>query len=202
MHSAQRHSTVSGRKTELRQVAKALALSVVVFFGILAEALAAPVTIVAIGADNVAGRGMGRHRNTGGVSPSEAFPAQLEGLLRSQGIDAHVSNAGIPGATTSDILAQLDSSVPDNTRLVILDLARGNDKKKGSLRDEAGYVEEIQSRLNARHITLIILPRWEKIPGAIANRDSDGHHFTSKGHAQIAAYLLPKVMTILGEQSH
>jgi acyl-CoA thioesterase-1 len=182
-------------------VIRTLALSALVLFGMLAEALAAPANIVAIGADNVAGRGMGKHY-PGGVSASVAFPAQLEGLLRAQGIDAHVTNAGIPGGTTADIVSQLDSSVPDGTQLVILDLARGNDKKRGNVDDQADHVAEIRSRLSARHIALFVLPRWQRIPGAVENRDPDGHHFTAEGHARIAAFLLPRVMRILGDRAH
>ncbi len=195
------HSTFAARRNKLTQAAQALALGLVVSVGVFTEALADPALIVAIGADNVAGKGKGRHSNTGGVSRGEAFPAQLEAMLRAQGIDARVSNAGVPGDTTPGILARLDSSVPDETRLVILDLARGNDKKKVGLQAETASVEEIERRLEARHIKLMILPAWGHIPGAIDNRDPDGHHFTAKGHAQIAAYLLPKVTAILGEQS-
>ena len=42
--------------------------------------------IVAIGASNVAGRG---------VSSSDAWPAQLEGMLAAKGRHVHVTNAGI-----------------------------------------------------------------------------------------------------------
>src|ERR1700730_10492515 len=79
---------------------------------------AASINIVALGASGTAGRGQGRH--SGGVSPEEAFPAQLESMLRARGYDAHVTNAGVAGYTTDGMLARLDSSVPDGTRLVIL----------------------------------------------------------------------------------
>jgi hypothetical protein len=51
---------------------------------------------------------------------------------------------------------------------------------------------------DARHIAVILLPKWRKIPGLLEARDSDGHHFTAKGHAIIASYLLPQVMELLG----
>src|SRR5882757_6196907 len=68
--------------------------------------------IVAIGASNVAGKG---------VSSSDARPAQLEGMLAAKGRTVHVTNAGINGDTNSGMLARLDSAVPAGTKIVLLD---------------------------------------------------------------------------------
>jgi len=149
--------------------------------------------IVAIGADNTAGYGTGsRH---GGVGRSKAYPAQLEAMLHSRGIDAHVFNAGKPHDTTAGILNRLDNAVPNETRLVILNPAKGDDLQQGLEEKEHGYIEEIRQKLEARHIPLIVLPELGKIA---SHRDYDGHHFTAEGHAEIAAYLLPKVVEVLG----
>jgi acyl-CoA thioesterase-1 len=86
--------------------------------------------IVAIGASNVAGRG---------VSSSDAWPAQLEGMLAAKGRNVHVTNAGISGDTNAGMLARLDSAVPAGTKIVLLDrygggwnarrLGRGNRRR-------------------------------------------------------------------------
>ena len=55
--------------------------------------------IVALGASNTAGWGVGS-RN--------AYPAQLEAMLRSRGYDAHVANAGVSFDTTSGMLGRVD----------------------------------------------------------------------------------------------
>ena len=47
---------------------------------------ARPLNIVAIGASNTSGLGVGEQN---------AYPAVLERLLRQKGIDAHVTNAGV-----------------------------------------------------------------------------------------------------------
>ncbi|RVC97457.1 MAG: esterase [Mesorhizobium sp.] len=161
------------------------------------QADAASPQIVAIGADNVAGRGIGR-RHPGGVGRSEAFPAQLQAMLRAKGVAATVTNAGRGGETTPGMLEHLNSDVPDGTRLVIIDIAKGNDKHQGVEGDEADALRQIKAGLTERHISFIVLPPWEQIPGATQNRDPDGHHFTAKGHAKIAAYLLPMVLRKLG----
>ena len=70
----------------------------------------AQVRIVALGDSNIAGKG---------VSTSQAYPAQLEAALRARGLDVTVSNAGINGNTTADVLSRLDRAVPDGTDFVI-----------------------------------------------------------------------------------
>lgn len=162
------------------------------------QAHAKTVLIVAVGADNVYGHGIGK-RNTAGVDPSEAFPAQLQTLLRARGIDVHVSNAGVPRENDAQVLARLDSSVPKGTRLVIVVPSKGNDKKSGIDKEvRRRYLYRIEAHLRARHIAFIKTPNWKRIPGLLAQRAWDGHHFTAKGHAIIARYLLPKVIAKLG----
>ena len=58
------------------------------------------VKIVALGASNTEGWG---------VSPSEAYPARLQALLKARGIDATVINAGIAGDTTGGMMARLET---------------------------------------------------------------------------------------------
>src|ERR1700693_639154 len=71
---------------------------------------ATQITIVALGASNTEGQGVGRE---------VAFPAKLEALLKQKGYDVQVKNAGIKANTTGQMLERLDSSVPDGVKLVI-----------------------------------------------------------------------------------
>ena len=166
-------------------------LLAVALFGFLASAAsanAASLNIVALGASNTAGMGKGKH--PGGVPRSQAFPAQLEALLRAKGIDAHVRNAGLAGDTTGGMLRRMDAAVPDGTQVVILQTG-GNDAREGG--DTAGNTAQITSKLEARGIKVIMLDR----PSAYApasTRDPDGEHYNAQGHAAIAAGLLPQVM--------
>ena len=151
---------------------------------------AAEIRIVALGASNTYGSGRGSHR--GGVSPSLAYPAQLQRLLRARGFAASVRNAGVPGDTTGGMLARLNSAVPKGTSIVILDPG-GNDARRGLAGTTAGNIEAIRQRLAARGIKLIVISRL----GRIAPRDTllpDRQHFNARGHAAIAAYLVPLVM--------
>src|ERR1700684_819626 len=82
----------------------------------LASATAAQ--IVAFGASNTAGYGVGS---------DSAWPVRLEAMLRAKGYQATVANAGISGDTTIGMLERLDSAVPDGTQLVILAIFPYND---------------------------------------------------------------------------
>ena len=169
----------------MRHIAYALLTAALMAGGIVQAA--AEVRIVALGASNTYGSG----RHGGGVSPSQAFPAQLEAMLRARGIAARVSNKGVPGDTTAGMLGRLDSAVPDGTAVVILQPG-GNDVRRAGSGNTTGNITEIQRRLAARHIPVIMLIN----PGRIApkdSRDPDGQHFNARGHAAIASWLAPQV---------
>src|ERR1700731_4860393 len=85
-------------------------------------ASAAAAQIVAFGASNTAGHGVGS---------DQAWPARLEAMLRAKGYQATVANAGISGDTTASMLERLDAAVPDGTELVILAIFPYNDAGKG-----------------------------------------------------------------------
>jgi acyl-CoA thioesterase-1 len=74
--------------------------------------VAAGAQIVALGASDVAG--------WFGVSHHQAWPAQLEEMLKAKGYNVHVKNAGKPGDTPWGLLHRLDSAVPSGTKIVIL----------------------------------------------------------------------------------
>ena len=158
------------------------------------DAQAASVTIVALGASNTYGKGRGAH--PGGVVQSQAYPAQLQALLKAKGIDARVINAGVPGDTTGGMLARLNSAVPSGTRIVILQTG-GNDARRGLGGEAAGNTAQITSKLRERGIQVILLDRIGAYAPA-STRDPDGQHFNVQGHAAIAARLLPQVTAAIG----
>ena len=93
-----------------------LVLLLTVFLGI---AYAEPIKIVALGASNTYGQG---------VSRDEAYPAQLEKLLRAAGYDVVVKNEGTSGQTTMDELGKVNAAVPDGVKIVIF-APGGNDNR-------------------------------------------------------------------------
>ena len=159
----------------------------------VADARAASINIVALGASQTAGRGNGRH--SGGVSPDEAFPARLESLLRARGYDAHVTNAGVAGDTTDGMLGRLDSSVPAGTNLVILQPGT-NDGRKGASAGRAVNVPLIIQSLKARGIKVIMA----NVASAAAYVGPDGQHLTAEGQNVVAQNLLPRVIAAVGRR--
>jgi acyl-CoA thioesterase-1 len=138
-------------------------------------------TIVALGASNTYGKGVARN---------QAYPAQLEAILRAKGLSVRVVNAGISGDTTEGMLGRLDSAVPDGTSAVILQPG-GNDRRKG----RPDRTADIQSRLAARHIPVIML--GNSMLGGLPHQ-SDGQHLTPEGYHMLAQSLALQVSGAIG----
>ena len=132
--------------------------------------------IVALGASNTYGKGVARN---------QSYPAQLEAILRAKGSNVRVVNAGINGDTTEGMLGRLDSAVPNGTSAVILQPG-GNDRRKG----RPDRTSEIQSRLAARHIPVIMLANGmlRGLP-----HQPDGQHLTPEGYHMLAETIASQV---------
>jgi acyl-CoA thioesterase-1 len=137
-------------------------------------------TVVALGASNTAGKG---------VSSSEAYPAQLEAMLRARGLDAAVINAGISGDTTGGMMARLDSAVPKGTKVVILQPG-GNDMRRG----RPDYTAQIRSRLMAMGVRVVMMPN-----GMFRGKphQPDGMHLTPEGYRMLARQMVGPVANAL-----
>jgi len=140
--------------------------------------------IVALGASSVQGYG---------VSSGEAFPSQLEAMLRAKGKNYSVSNQGVYGDTTSGVLSRLDSAVPQGTRIVIL-LIGGNDVRRGGTTEQArAGVNEIVARLKARNIRVISANPYYRAARGKGMVLPDGIHLTAAGQHYLASQLLPLI---------
>jgi len=161
--------------------------------GIAAPACAEPITIVALGASNTAGRG---------VAPQESFPAVLEAILRARGHDVRVINAGVSGDTPAGMLARLNSSVPPGTRVVVLNPG-GNDlrcgkrhqNECGTAAEHEATIAQIVGRLRARDIK-VVMAKFGSMPDSM--RQADGRHLTPGAHRMVANRLAPQVIAAIG----
>ena len=158
-----------------------LCLALLAAIAAFAVSSASAATVVALGASNTYGKGVARN---------QAFPAQLEAILRAKGLNVRVVNAGINGDTTESMLQRMDRAVPNGTSAVILQPG-GNDGRKGSPDRSA----EIRSRLQARGIAVIMLPNnvFKGLP-----HQSDGQHLTPEGYRMIAEGLASQVAGAIG----
>jgi acyl-CoA thioesterase-1 len=142
---------------------------------------AARLNIVAIGASNTTGFGVGE---------ANAYPALLQALLRKKGIDASVTNAGVNGDVTSGMRSRLDSAVPKGTDIAILQPG-GNDLRFfGTKEARAANVAAMTARLRARGIRVIVYDP-PTIPADFYQWDHI--HFNAAAHAKIAAILAAQI---------
>jgi len=142
-------------------------------------------TIVALGASNTFGKGVARE---------QAYPAQLEAILRARGHDARVVNAGVNGETTGEMLRRLDQAVPNGTSVVILQPG-GNDRRKGAEAERAGNISQIRNKLEGRGIRVVILENnmLRGLP-----HQPDGQHLTPEGYRALAQSLAARVTSAMG----
>ncbi len=157
------------------------ALAVAAAFWLVSPAAASTLNIVAIGASNTTGFGVGE---------ANAYPAVLQALLRKKGINANVTNAGVNGDVTSGMLRRIDSAVPQGTDLVILQPG-GNDLRFfGTKAARTANVAAMVARLRARHIRVIV---YDPDPVPADFYQWDHIHFNAAAHAKIAATLAAQI---------
>jgi acyl-CoA thioesterase I len=146
--------------------------------------------IVAFGASNVSGFK---------VEPSQTWPAQLEMLLQAKGYNVRVTNAGLEGDTTMHMLQRVDSSVPNGTKVVVLDIGGGfyNDKAHNISHDQGEKnMYAIATRLRERGIKIVRESSY-KLPEKF--KQTDKVHLNVAGHEELAKMLLPEVITALNQ---
>jgi len=158
---------------------KALALVAVLALALPVKAQA--LNIVAIGASNTSGWGVGEQN---------AYPALLQDLLRKKGIDARVTNAGRLGDVTAGMRNRLDEAVPKGTDIVILQPGANDLRFFGTKEARTANIAAMVQHLHGRGIRVIVYDP-ENIP-----RDFyqwDGIHFNAAAHAKIAATLAAQI---------
>jgi acyl-CoA thioesterase I len=150
-------------------------------FAVVAPVQARPLNIVAIGASNTTGFGVGEQN---------AYPAMLQALLRKKGIEAKVINAGVNGDVTAGMLRRLDSAVPKGTDIVILQPG-GNDLRFfGTKAARTANIAAMEKRLRARGIRFIL---YDPDPVPPDFYQWDHIHFNAAAHAKIAATLAAEI---------
>jgi acyl-CoA thioesterase-1 len=162
--------------------------AVLLFAAIITATFPACAQVVCLGASNTAGQG---------VPPQDAYPAQLELMLRAKGYAGRVVNSGISGETTVAMLARLDSAVPSGTQVVVLQPGRNDLRQSGNAAERDDNISKIVARLKSRQVEVVMLDSaiLDAIPRQYLQRD--GIHFTPEGYHLLASQLVPQVMRAL-----
>jgi acyl-CoA thioesterase I len=157
----------------------------------ISGAYAAHIDIVALGASNTAGYGVGTNA---------AWPAQLEALLKAKGYDVTVVNAGVSGETSSQILSRVDAVVTAGVKLVVLQILGGNDQRHGvGAAEHDANVQAAVARIRAHGAHVVLAGPDVTNPLISAHHQFDGIHLTEEGHAKLAQRLLPLVIAAIGQ---
>src|SRR5690242_7581405 len=142
---------------------------------------ARPLNIVAIGASNTSGLGVGEQN---------AYPAVLERLLRQRGIEAHVTNAGVLGDVTAGMRNRLDSAVARGTDIVILQPGANDLRFFGTKQARSANIAAMVQHLHTRGVRVIV---YDPDPVPRDFYQWDGIHFNAAAHAKIAATLAAQI---------
>lgn len=105
-----------------------------------------PVTILALGDSLTAGYGL---------QPSEAVPAILERLLRDEGYNVRMINAGVSGDTSGGGLARLDWSLAENPDAAIVELGANDGLRGMSVQQMEQNLDTILRKLTERGIVTL-----------------------------------------------
>jgi acyl-CoA thioesterase-1 len=165
-----------------RRIAWITLVSAVAFFTFVRGGSA---QVVALGASATAGYGL---------APAESFPAQLQAMLQAEGSHTRVINAGVSGETTAQILARVNGSVPEGTRIVILSIFMLNDGRHGvSPAEHRSNIAAMYRQLRARHIRIIDASGLITSAAKAGMLQRDRIHLTAEGNRRVAAALLASV---------
>jgi acyl-CoA thioesterase-1 len=153
-------------------------------FLLLISMASASAQIVALGASNTLGYG---------VSVGQSYPAQLQAMLQARGSSLRVTNEGVPGNTSGEILARLRSAVPDGTKIVILQFGTNDARMNTPPATRQANIAAILEELRKRGIKSLQVD--EMMDAALKDGlgQPDGIHLTAEGYRRVAAQLLPSM---------
>jgi hypothetical protein len=108
---------------------------------------------------------------------------------------------GVNGDSSAEILARA-KSVPDRTRLVLVEYARGNEARH-HITNTSGNMAEIQSQLSARNIKSIDIAGVIRLALERAGRSGNlisagGPHLNAEPYGEVARQVPPNVEAAIG----
>jgi acyl-CoA thioesterase-1 len=188
----------------MQHLQSALGVVVLLAFAPVAPASARPIHIVAYGDSMTAGWLVAR---------KDAYPAQLQALLRRKGHDVVVDNAGINGGTSLDALLHFDEAIAPSTDIALLEFGTNDLRGGASMKTVRERLTEIVRSLRARKIEVLLIgfaglklggvaraenvayAEWNLRPGQYRARDHA--HYNAQGYAIVVAGMLPQIEALI-----
>jgi acyl-CoA thioesterase I len=152
------------------------------------------------------------------VARKDAYPAQLQALLRKKGYDVAVTNAGINGGTLLDALLHFDQAIAPGTDIAIVEFGTNDLRQHAALKTVRSRLIEIVRALRARKIVVLVIglgslklddvaraedvayAQWDLPPGQYRARDHA--HYNAQGYSIVVARMLPQVETLIARAAH
>jgi acyl-CoA thioesterase I len=147
------------------------------------------------------------------VARKDAYPAQLQTLLRKKGYDVTVANAGVPGDTTKGALRRFDRAVGPDTDIAIVEFGTNDLRLHVSQTRMRANLSEVVRTLRKRGIEILLIglgslklddvaraqgvayAQWNLPPGKFRARDHA--HYNAQGYAIVVGRMLPQVELLL-----
>jgi acyl-CoA thioesterase-1 len=151
------------------------------------------------------------------VARKNAYPAQLQALLRKKGYDVVVTNAGINGGTLHDALLSFNDAIGPDTDIAIVEFGTNDLRRGASMKTVRGLLAELIRSLHARRIEVLVIglgrlnlsdvahsngvlyAQWALLPGKYRARDHA--HYNAAGYAIVVRQMLPLLETLISRVS-
>jgi len=147
------------------------------------------------------------------VKRDEAYPAQLQALLRKKGYDVSVTNAGVSGDTTVGALERFDTAIAPGTDIAVVEFGTNDLRLHLPAPKMRANLAEIVKSLQKRGIEVMLIglgsldlsdvarasnvpyAQWKLPPGKYRARDHA--HFNAEGYAIVVGRMLPQVEELI-----
>jgi acyl-CoA thioesterase-1 len=183
---------------------RGLLIALAFFVAAAAAASARPITIVAFGDSATYGWLVPR---------KDAYPAQLQAVLRKKGYDVVVKNKGVPGDTTAGALHRFDSAIGPATDIAIVEFGTNDLRMHVPAKRMRTNLTTIVRTLRKRGIEVLLVglgsldlaavarathvpnAQWKLPPGKYRARDHA--HFNAQGYRIVIARMLPQLEALM-----
>jgi acyl-CoA thioesterase I len=147
------------------------------------------------------------------VPREQAYPAQLQALLRKKKYDVAVANEGISGDTSAGALKRFDAAIPPGTDIALVEFGTNDLRQHVSPQRMRANISEILQTLHKRKIEVLLIglgsldlsgvarangvpyAQWTLPPGKYRARDHA--HFNADGYGILLARTLPQIEELL-----
>jgi len=147
------------------------------------------------------------------VKRDEAYPAQLQAVLRKKGYEVVVTNKGLTGDTTVGALERFDTAIASGTDIALVEFGTNDLRLRLPREQVRGNLDKIVKSLKSRGIETMLIglgsldladiarandvpyAQWKLPPGQYRARDHA--HFNAEGYSIVIDRMLPQVEELI-----